>query len=414
MTSMTRFLTTPRFLRRIVASLICAFSLCCAADVVYSQPPMNFPPGGQGVDGGRLDRRSGRAGRVEPDQAAVGQRQGAQGEQPAAERQVDLDTALDSAAGASPIRLNQDAFRARDNVRLTGTYYKGKGDKDTPVVILIPGLKSEEGAYTKLAQLLAQQGYGVLIPDLRNRGQDQGAQGNNPRNAQQPRVQSTSQEPSMGEVLAMIELDREVWFNFLFHVNDRGYCNVKKTIIVGSEFSAALACAWARNDWAGRGIQYQNTVGLALLSPDAVDDKDKKKKGKDEEENQTTATPQYDCLNSLEAVHKAAKGKVFGYLLVAGIYDESKLESAKLIQRKIGGVKDEEARPQDKVVLFNALSTSMQGTQLLGLESQNVAATIAQFVEKRMSELPRKRDKWEPVFQDLTKDKDTGSRRERN
>ena len=267
-------------------------------------------------------------------------------------------------------------------------------------MILVPSFDTEEGAYNQLGQLLAQQGYGVLIPDLRGSDQNQGPrnQNNNPPNDVPQVKEQRSRQPSNRDINAMINTDREVWFNFLFHVNDKGLCNVKKTIIVGSEFGAALACAWAKNDWGVKGEMGQNVVGLALLSPDAIDDK---KKDKDDE-GQSTAQ-KYDCLKSLESVHKLAKGKTFGYLIIAGANVEEKLNAAQLIQRRIGGAKDEKAKPQDKVVLFYSLQTSMQGTQLLGLESLNVAGTIGQFVAKRMNELPQKRDKWSPINEDLSK-----------
>ena len=303
--------------------------------------------------------------------------------------------------------MNQNEFRTYDGVKLTGTYLKGKGDKDTPVVILVPDLNMEEGAYNQLGQLLAQQGYAVLIPDLRslNQGQNQQPQNtnNNPPNDTRQAKDRASQQPSSRDIMAMINVDREVWFNFLFHVNDKGLCNVKKTIIVGSEFGAALACKWAQNDWGVKGEMGQNVVGLALLSPDAVDDK---KKDRDKEDDGKASAQKYDCLASLEAVHKVAKGKTFGYLVIAGANAEEKRDAAQLIQKRIGGAKDEQAKPQDKVVLFYALQTSMQGMQLLGLESMNVPGTIGQFVAKRMEELPKKRDKWSPINEDLAKEKD--------
>ena len=453
MTSRFRFLSSPRPILKTVALLLLVFTLCAAASDAYGQPPRrqggdnnagrggrrdssgdnNSSRGGRRDSGG--DNNSGRGTRGgrpgfpgggfpgggfpgmpgqpgqpgQPDQGGQGGQpdQQQQQQQPQPERKVDLDTALDNSLGTVPIRLNQDAFRTRDGARLTGTYLKGKGDKDTPVVILIPGLNMEEGTYNSLGQLLAQQGFAVLIPDLRGRNQNQNQNqnqnpqntDNNPPNDTQQAKERASREPSNAEIAAMINTDREVWFNFLFHVNDKGLCNVKKTIIVGSEFSAALACAWAKNDWSVKGEMGQNVVGLALLSPDAVDDK---KKDKDEA-GQSTAK-KYDCLSSLESVHKVAKGKTFGYLVIAGVNAEDKRDAAQLIQKKIGGARDEQAKPQDKVVLFYALQTSMQGTQLLGLESMNVPATIGQFVAKRMQELPKKRDKWAPINEDLSKE----------
>ena len=365
--------------------------------------PNGGMPGGFGPNGGMpggFGPNGGMPGGFGPNGGMPGQNAPEGDQQQKQEPKVDLDKALDSTLGTIPIRLNQDEFCTVDNVRLTGTYFKGKGDKDTPVVILIPGLNAEENAYSQVAVGLAQKGYAVLIPDLRKSSQNQGPSNNNPPNDSQQVRDRMASQPSNRDVSAMINTDREVWFNFLFHVNDKGLCNVKKTIIVGSEFSAALASAWTKNDWAVKGELGQNVVGLALLSPDAVDDK---KKDKDDKEDDNRSSAQkYDCLKSLEAVHKYAKGKVFGYLIIAGENNQEKFESAQLIQHKIGGAKDEQAKPQDKVVMFYSLKTSAQGMELLSGESFNVPNTLALFVDKRMREIPKKRDRWKPINEDLS------------
>lgn len=418
MTITSRFLSTTRAFWRAVAVFLLVASLSGVGDAL-SQPPMNPPSGDQrgGASGrdrrggpGRPDRSSRRpgsdSGSQNPDPQGQTGRDGTapgaappneNGDKRQEEKVVDLDKALDGALGTAPIRLNQDAFRTTDGVKLTGTYYKGRGNKDTPVVILVPGLRDGEKGYGDLGSSLASAGCAVLIPELRAAGQNRGSWNNNPPNDKPQAKNQAANQLSNFDVSAMINQDREVWFNFLFHVNDKGLCNVKKTIVVGSEFGAALACAWARDDWATRGEYGQNVVGLVLLSPDAVDGK---KKSKDERDD----GKKYDCLKSLEAVHKAAKGKNFGYLVIAGSNVQDKLDSAQLIQRKIGGPKDEEAKPQDKVVLFYSLPTSMQGTELFEVEALKTKDTIRQFVEKRMRELPKKRDRWAPISEDKSKE----------
>ena len=79
-----------------------------------------------------------------------------------------------------------------DGVQLTATYFKGKGDQDTPVVILLHDLNGKSEAYMPMAQLLAKQGCGVLIPNLRGSGGSgvsaEGTRDNNPPN-DRPQVQ---------------------------------------------------------------------------------------------------------------------------------------------------------------------------------------------------------------------------------
>ena len=320
---------------------------------------------------------------------------------PKAERKVDLDEALDKTIGTSPITLNQNNFRTRDGMQMVGTYYKGKGDKDTPVVIVLPDLESTRDSepMTKLAVSLASEGYAVLIPDLRGRGESKSAMPNFPGMPNNDRNgQNAGASVNPNDVRMMISSDRELWFEFLIYVHNKGLCNVKKTIIVGSQFSAALASAWAKNDWTGKGDMYQNVIGLVLISPDAVDKKKKSRKRDDEEEAEPSE-PTYDSLASLESVRSRAKGKgVFGYFVIVGAYNEEKKEAAQLIQRKIGGKADEEeTNPANKTVMLLALETEKQGDVLYTYETFNLNKLVGQFVAKRVKELPTKRAKWEEI-----------------
>ena len=357
--------------------------------------PGGFPGGG--MPGGPGGMPGGEQG--QPGEQGDGQTGGNQA--PKAERKVDLDEALDKTIGTSPITLNQNNFRTRDGMQMVGTYYKGKGDKDTPVVIVLPDLESTRDSepMTKLAVSLASEGYAVLIPDLRGRGESKSAMPNFPGMPNNDRNgQNAGASVNPNDVRMMISSDRELWFEFLIYVHNKGLCNVKKTIIVGSQFSAALASAWAKNDWTGKGDMYQNVIGLVLISPDAVDKKKKSRKRDDEEEAEPSE-PTYDSLASLESVRSRAKGKgVFGYFVIVGAYNEEKKEAAQLIQRKIGGKADEEeTNPANKTVMLLALETEKQGDVLYTYETFNLNKLVGQFVAKRVKELPMKRAKWEEI-----------------
>ena len=294
-----------------------------------------------------------------------------------------LDDALQKANGTTPVQLNQDEFTAMDGVQLTATYFKGKGDQDTPVVILLHDLNGKSEAYMPMAQLLAKQGCGVLIPNLRGSGgsgvAQRGPRDNNPPN-DRPQVQ---QQVSPRDMMAMIDLDREVWFNFLAYLNNKELCNIKKTVIVGSGFGAALASSWAKTDWTSKGSVSQNVVGIVLLSPDASDDEGK-----------------YNALVSLEAIKRRAKFPTLGYLVFVGKMDEAKFKDAQEIQQKIGGkVADESTPMEDRACPLVAIQTELQGDELLAFESFGVANTIVQFVALRMDKLPKKRAKWAEIVE---------------
>lgn len=319
-----------------------------------------------------------------PGQNAAGQ-PGAPGQnapkQP--ERAVPLDQALEKAEPTKPMRLNQQQFTTRDGWRLVANYYKGAGNADAIPVLLLHGRDGKKEEFDELAKKLAEQGCAVIVPDLRGCGESTSLSVNDrsrgPRGMSQPRERKMSQFNN-DDLRALIEYDKEVWFNFLLYLHNKELLNVKKTIIVGSELGAALAATWARDDWNGKGDAAQNVVGVALLSPDATNDEGK-----------------FNALTALDAYRKKAKGKSSGFVVFVGQMTEDKFEDAKKIQKKIGGKADEELPPQEKTIPIVALKTEKQGVELLKIQSFGVSDTVVQFVANRMSALPKKRQKWEAI-----------------
>ncbi len=359
-------------------------------------------PGGEGGPGRGFDRGA-RPGRGEnpgqpgapgqnapgqpgaPGQNAPGQpgKAGGENQKKQPERAVPLDQALEKAEPTKPMRLNQQQFTTRDGWRLVANYYKGAGNADAPAVLLLHGRDGKKEDFDALAKKLAEQGCAVIVPDLRGCGESTSLAVNDmsrgPRGMRQPRERKMSQFNN-DDLRALIEYDKEVWFNFLLYLHNKELLNIKKTIVVGSELGAALAATWARDDWNGKGDAAQNVVGVALLSPDASNDEGK-----------------FNALTALDAYRKKAKGKSSGFVVFVGQMTEDKFEDAKKIQKKIGGKADEELPPQEKTIPIVALKTEKQGVELLKIQSFGVSDTVVQFVANRMSALPKKRQKWEAI-----------------
>ncbi|MCF0233671.1 MAG: hypothetical protein HUK22_01680, partial [Thermoguttaceae bacterium] len=130
----------------------------------------------------------------------------------------------------------------------------------------------------------------------------------------------------------------------------------------------------------GKEASDKNAVGVAMISPDA-----------------TSETGKFNALPALTELHAKAKGQLFGAVIFVGEIDEEKLKAAKDIQLKIGGKKDEELPPEEKTAPIVALKTESQGTDLLGNSAYGVEATLAQFIARRVSQLPKKRLVWEKL-----------------
>ena len=411
MTYAFRKITWARASWRVTACVLLFSFMSLCADQANAQPPsrrggLDAAPPQEGQWGPGAPAPQGAPGGDQNPMQPQDQKQDDKGKKQE-EKVVDLEKALKSGGQTTPIVLNQNDFRTSDGKKLQGTYYKGKADKDTPVVIVLPSLTETQENYADLCKALATAGYAVLCVDLRGRGKSEGSNFNmGLRNNNPPNDAKKEQKPDLSvvsndDVYAMIDIDRQLWFNFLVYLHDRGMCNMKKTIIVGSEFSSALACAWAKNDWSGRGEGYQNVVGLVLFSPDAVEAKRSRSKKADEDVDEK---PKYDCLKSMEALRKLAKGKLFGAVIFVGGFNKEKLGSATLLQEKVGGKQEAELKPHEKTVMCFNFNTDRQGSELTKLQTFNVIPTIVQFVDKRMKELPTKRNKWEAIFEDYTEE----------
>ena len=411
MTYAFRKITWARASWRLTACVLLFSFMSLCADQANAQPPsrrggLDAAPPQEGQWGPGAPAPQGAPGGDQNPMQPQDQKQDDKGKKQE-EKVVDLEKALKSGGQTTPIVLNQNDFRTSDGKKLQGTYYKGKADKDTPVVIVLPSLTETQENYADLCKALATAGYAVLCVDLRGRGKSEGSNFNmGLRNNNPPNDAKKEQKPDLSvvsndDVYAMIDIDRQLWFNFLVYLHDRGMCNMKKTIIVGSEFSSALACAWAKNDWSGRGEGYQNVVGLVLFSPDAVEAKRSRSKKADEDVDEK---PKYDCLKSMEALRKLAKGKLFGAVIFVGGFNKEKLGSATLLQEKVGGKQEAELKPHGKTVMCVNFNTDRQGSELTKLQTFNVIPTIVQFVDKRMKELPTKRNKWEAIFEDYTEE----------
>ena len=411
MTYAFRKITWARASWRLTACVLLFSFMSLCADQANAQPPrrrggLDAAPPQEGQWGPDAPAPQGAPGGDQNPMQPQDQKQDDKGKKQE-EKVVDLEKALKSGGQTTPIVLNQNDFRTSDGKKLQGTYYKGKADKDTPVVIVLPSLTETQENYADLCKALATAGYAVLCVDLRGRGKSEGSNFNmGLRNNNPPNDAKKEQKPDLSvvsndDVYAMIDIDRQLWFNFLVYLHDRGMCNMKKTIIVGSEFSSALACAWAKNDWSGRGEGYQNVVGLVLFSPDAVEAKRSRSKKDDEDVDEK---PKYDCLKSMEALRKLAKGKLFGAVIFVGGFNKEKLGSATLLQEKVGGKQEAELKPHEKTVMCFNFNTDRQGSELTKLQTFNVIPTIVQFVDKRMKELPTKRNKWEAIFEDYTEE----------
>ena len=272
---------------------------------------------------------------------------------------VPFDDALAAAGKADPIALNQPDFITDDQVQLRGLYYKGDADEQTTPVILLHGKDGKKEEWQDLAKSLAEQGAAVLVPDLRGYGESTAAYiedysfGDNPPMVRQNRYFASGFGPSDWD--AMRYDDGRFWIRFLVYLHNRKMLNIRKLVLVGNGFGAAVAASWLAEDWkATNSKKGQFARGLLLISPEADDVFEKLGAG------------------------KTKAGKV-AYKIYVGSLEKERLEAAETIGLQLA--KEKSSTPaEERKVPVEKCQTERQGMALLKASSFNMPEQIFRFV----------------------------------
>lgn len=139
--------------------------------------------------------------------------------------------------------VEDHTVRARDGWPIHLTYYKQKGESNSPVVVLLHGKGSDSLIWKNgFADKLWDEGYAVVAVDLRKHGESKGtATAGNSRDA-------TDLRPN--DYGAMVAGDMEAVKGFLFDEHMKRNLNMRKTAIIGIEMSSVIALNYAAADWA--------------------------------------------------------------------------------------------------------------------------------------------------------------------
>lgn len=296
---------------------------------------------------------------------------------PAAAPEPTLAELFEKAKPTDPIPLKQKGkFITSDRVQLTAIYYKGNADKSTIPVILLHGKGKTKETMIPIAKKLAEAGMAVLVPDLRGHGESviswvfEETEGERPQLRQKDdyKVDSFSEL----DYDAMRQYDGLLWFQFLTQCHNYGILNLRRLVIVGSEFGGSVGSAWLLNDWqVSSPKKGRFTKGLILLSPDN--------------------DPVWKLLGGL----KVKQGTI-GYLIIAGGLTKSKMESAEKVRDEIGHEK-EETPTEMKKIEFHFFQTEKQGIDLLTVDSFKVPDLICEFIQKQ-NEAPKPLGgQWAPI-----------------
>ena len=259
-----------------------------------------------------------------------------------------------------PVPLRGNEMVTKDGVQLSATFYPGTEGKDSIPVILLHMWKGDRKEYADLALRLQQEGYAVLVPDLRGHGESTQAYGGTLDGAKMP----------PDHFYQMPYSDMETLRKFLVRKNDAGELNLSKTVIVGAEMGAAVAVYYAAYDWStprresGAAAIPQDVKALVLISP----------------KWDFKGLPLNKQLN-----HPAVRSLV-SILIAVGKNDSRSLADANRVNNLLERFRlnpDDIPRDQ-RNLFFGQLPTSLQGTKMLGVEELKLEDAISQFISFRV------------------------------
>lgn len=258
----------------------------------------------------------------------------------------------------------------KDGVVLVATYYRSTQGKDAVPVLMIHNLRGSRADFHPLALYLQQQGFAVLVPDLRGHGESRRTRfSDRPVNVE---------DFSRRQYRAFL-IDIESCKRYLITRNNLGELNIDKLCLVGAEFGAVLSMLWAHQDWQwpplATGKQGQDVKALVLLSP--------KRRMHGMDSNRVLTQP---VLRNILAVYILAGGQSAEYRKEAEkIYDMIYKYRKKLLERN-------PSTPLVKMLLVR--NVRFQGTnlilQLKPAMRKQLAARIAEFlhVQVRQKAIP--------------------------
>ena len=328
---------------------------------------------------------------------------------------VKLNEALDALRPGDAIELHGDLFTAWDGMILSATYYRGANGKESVPVVLLHGSGGSRSDFDKVVPALLKEGMAVLVPDIRGHGKSheyiieefgepffpyfpdiliQEVPENPFGKAwlpirwdayqrmsvdveagryEQPKTKVGSKRYDKYDErdMAMMNLDMQVWQNFLFNENNQERLNIKKLNLVGTEMGAGLAVHWCRSDQSS----LKQTKTLTLISPMIPQNAMEAKKG-----GTNLAYLNNNAMkNSVQTMIIVGKGDPGNQ---RALDDATKIRNTLLGKGKV----DNEPGINAKYPLFEC-DTARQGRDLFEITSLRIEAGIPLFINDRLRKL---------------------------
>ena len=291
-----------------------------------------------------------------------------------------FESQYQTAGPTDVIRIDHPNYKTPDGKFLVGDFRKGNADENTIPVIILHGYGQAKEQVTPLAMKLAEAGMAVLTPDLRGHGQSISQQVQDFSEGERPTVRTDDNYKFdtfiKQDYTAMATIDWEFWYMFLGAEHNAKHLNMRRLIIIGVEFGAAIACNWAKNDWSISNVKKGHFArGLVLISPE-----------------------EKYCQKALDALRQKKPGDQLAFLFILGSLNGDMLTAIKKIQEKLLGRDKEEKIPvAEQRAVLATFQTEQQGSELLAIDSFNIPELVTNFINIRMKKMKPRDLEWQAI-----------------
>jgi len=285
-------------------------------------------------------------------------------------------------------------FETTDEVRLTGTFYRGNKGSESPTVLMVHAFNSDrtKGGWDSLATELQNRGFAVLTFDFRGHGGstsvrdrfwgfEQNKNGIRGGNAAKNKVTIAASDfkPSYWPVLLN---DIAAARHFLDLQNDAQRCNSGSIIVIGAQDGASLAVAWMAQEWERRVVPAGTPIySVGTTSRNLGEDLACAVLVGPVERNNTTGT----AFRIREWIGRAPRLRENTPFFA--IYGKQDPNAAQVVPAFMAAVRrpPENVRSKHTVDKDEGLTTRLPGQDLLGNAALQVNDKIAKYVEDVMA-----------------------------